>query len=127
MLLVDSSVWVDFLRGNEHVARRLRMAAESDALAVSGMILHEVLRGSRTQAQLARFEREMGLWERVAEIEADFVEAARLYARLRWSGATVPASDCLVAAVALRLDLRLYAEDDDFDRIPGLQRYTPPS
>jgi predicted nucleic acid-binding protein len=127
VILVDSSVWVDFLRGEERAARRLRAVADREPLAVSGMILHEVLRGSRTPAQFNRYQREMELWHRVPETGADFVESARLYARLRWAGDTVPASDCLVATVALRLALPLYAEDDDFRRIPGLKLYTPPT
>ncbi len=127
MILVDSSVWVDFLRGDERTACRLRAAAGREPLAVSGMILHEVLRGSRTQAQFSRFEREMRLWHRIVETEDDFVAAARLYARLRWAGDTVPASDCLVAAVALRAAVPLYAEDNDFLRIPGLNLHQPPT
>lgn len=41
------------------------------------------------------------------------------------SGITVPPSDCLVAAVARRRKLHLYANDSDFDEIPDLNRYTP--
>jgi len=127
MVLVDSSVWIDFLRGDAVTAARLRTAADRESLAVTGMVLHEVLRGCRTPAQFARFEREMGLWTRLPEQEADFVESARIYAKLRWAGVTIPASDCLIAAVAMRLDLRLYAEDNDFKQIPGLKLYEPPN
>jgi hypothetical protein len=126
MILVDSSVWIDFLRGNTATATRLAKAAENERLAVSGYILHEVLRGCRTQAQFDRYQREMQLWERVAEAEADFVRSAQLYAKLRWSGVTVPASDCLIAATALRLNWPLFTEDADFTHIPNLRLYQAP-
>ena len=44
---------------------------------------------------------------------------------LRWNGITIPPTDCLIAVVAIRRKLLLYANDSDFDNIPGLRRYTP--
>jgi predicted nucleic acid-binding protein len=67
----------------------------------------------------------MALWDVEREEPADFVEAARVFARLRWRGTTIPPTDCLIAAVALRRKLLLYANDTDFDDIPGLRRYKP--
>ena len=38
---------------------------------------------------------------------------------------TVPPADCLIAAVARRCGLLVCANDQDFERIPGLRRYQP--
>ena len=67
----------------------------------------------------------MALWDYEAEDTADFIEAARVFARLRWKGVTIPPTDCLIAAVALRRKLLLYANDTDFDAVPDLRRYRP--
>lgn len=65
--------------------------------------------------------------DRVLEAEQpqDFVEAARIYAKLRWKGVTVPPADCLIAAVARRCRLLVCADAPHFEHIPGLRRYQP--
>jgi predicted nucleic acid-binding protein len=67
----------------------------------------------------------MSLWEYEAEEPDDFAEAARIFARLRWKGITLPPTDCLIEAVAVRRKLPLYSLDPDFDRITQLLRYMP--
>jgi predicted nucleic acid-binding protein len=41
--------------------------------------------------------------------QSDFVEAAGIFSQLRWKGVTLPPSDCLIASLALRLKLPVYA------------------
>jgi predicted nucleic acid-binding protein len=124
-VLVDSSVWIDFLNGHDDVVTALTALISSGRVVVCGQILQEVLLGSRDEKAFAKLEKRMASWPTEVEEPADFLEAARIFARLRWRGVTVPPTDCLVAAVALRRKLSLYANDTDFDDIPGLSRYAP--
>ena len=73
------------------------------------------------EVALAKLERQFAIWEYEAEQPADFLEAARTYAGLRWKGVTVPPSDCLIAAVAKRRHFRVCATDPHFSFIPGLR------
>lgn len=98
---------------------------KSGRVLVCGQIRQEVLQGSRDEKAFAKLEKQMSLWDCETEEPADFTEAARVFARLRWKGITVPPTDCLIAAVAMRRKLPLYATDNDFDYIPQLQRYVP--
>jgi predicted nucleic acid-binding protein len=124
-VLVDSSVWIDFLDGDQATVAALHGLIAGGRVVVCGQVLQEVLQGSRDEKAFAKLEAQMALWPSENEEGADFLEAARVFARLRWEGVTIPPSDCLVAAVALRRKLMLYANDTDFDRVPGLRRYTP--
>lgn len=124
-VLVDSSLWIDFLAGQD-AARTVLTALQRDhSIVICGQILQEVLQGSRDPRAFAKLEREFAIWDREAEQPDDFLEAARTYARLRWKGVTVPPSDCLIAAVARRRDLALCATDPHFDEIPDLSVYRP--
>jgi predicted nucleic acid-binding protein len=100
---------------------RLCQAPHAPGVTVCGTILQEVLQGSRSEKELAELRARLDLWEFEAETREDFAAAAEIYARLRWRGATVPAPDCLVAAVALRTGLVLAAHDRHFDEIAGLK------
>lgn len=124
-VLVDTSVWIDFLDGREASVKALNLLIKSGRVVVCGQIRQEVLQGSRDDKAFAKLEAQMTLWDSETEEPADFIEAARVFARLRWNGITIPPTDCLIAAVALRRKLLLYANDSDFDDISGLRRYRP--
>jgi hypothetical protein len=124
-ILVDSSTWIDFLVGDPRAVAMLGLLKQSRAVVICGTVKQEVLQGSRDAKALARLEREMSIWRYEAERPEDFVEAARIYAALRWKGVTVPASDCLIAAVARRLGARVAATDPHFAAIPGVRLWEP--
>jgi predicted nucleic acid-binding protein len=122
-VLVDSSVWIDFLRGLESAATAMASITKTKRIVVCGQIKQEVLQGSHDSRAFEKLDKKMSIWEYEAETPEDFVEAARIFSALRWKGITVPPGDCLIAALSKRLNLELYAYDADFDSIPQLPRY----
>jgi predicted nucleic acid-binding protein len=123
-VLVDTSVWIDFLTGDAAAVALLRRLRDSRSIAICGQIKQEVLQSSRDSKAFSRLERELSIWEYEAEVPDDFVSAARLYASLRWKGVTVPAADCLIAAVARRRGWAVSATDPHFYGIPGITLVT---
>lgn len=113
------------VRGDDDTVRALNLLIKSGRVVVCGQVLQEVLQGSRDDKAFAKLEGQMRLWHVEAEEPADFIEAARVFARLRRQGVTIPPTDCLMAAIAVSRKLLLYANDSDFDAIPGLRRYQP--
>jgi predicted nucleic acid-binding protein len=126
-VLVDSSVWIGFFGGDARAIGALTSLKEAHRIVICGQIMLEVLQGSRDAKALARVEREMAIWEYEAEQPDDFASAAKTYAALRWKGITIPASDCLIAAVARRRSLRLCTIDPHFEQVPGLEVYAAES
>lgn len=129
MILVDSSVWIEYFRGQEsRVANRLdKLMAESfSEVATCAPILMELRMGHDDLAR-RRIEALLGNIQRVElEADTDFELAADIYRSVRTSGHTVRSSvDCLIAAIATRADALLVHADVDFDRIaavvPGLR------
>lgn len=126
--LVDSSVWIDFLRNRATApAARLASVFEGDPQSVIGCPPVRMELGL-TSDESAR-HRILGLYDRLddAGIEAgDFETAAEIYRTVRLRGHTIRSLiDCLIAAVAERHGATLAHADVDFDRIaavrPGLQ------
>jgi predicted nucleic acid-binding protein len=124
-ILVDTSVWIDFLNGEEQAVSALAALIKTRRIVICGQIKQEVLQGSRDGKAFAKLEKEMAIWEYEAEEPHDFVEAAHIFSQLRWKGITVPPSDCLIAAVAKRRKLPVYARDTDFNDIPQIRHYQP--
>ena len=123
-VLVDSSAWIDYFAGVDRVVEVLDRPISDDRVVVCGTVMQEVLQGARDEKMLARLDHGLSTWPSEPETPADFVEAGRMYARLRWKGITVPPPDCLIAAVARRCGYLVCATDPHFEKIPGLQRFS---
>jgi predicted nucleic acid-binding protein len=119
--LVDTSVWIDFFSprpsraGNE----LRRMIAAAEPLAVTGVIIAEILQGltrnvSDIEAYLAMFD----LLEPAGF--ATYREAAAIFRLARTRGISLSTIDTLIAAVAMQHRAAVFTTDKDFARIARL-------
>ena len=119
-MIVDTSVWIDYLDRRVGPGSRALEALVSGAepLQLLPCIVMEILQGARSPTHMAELERAL---DRIPVLVVpDAVIAARraatIYARCRWRGITPRSTiDCLVAASCLELDLSLLHSDRDFD------------
>lgn len=123
-MIVDSSVWIDYLRSGRGAAvDALDAALRRREATLLPVILQEVLQGAESAQRFAAWQRafdELPL-ALVADAGRTAVRAAALYARCRWSGvAPRSANDCLIAASCIELDEPLLHQDRDFERIVGV-------
>ncbi|MHB8643816.1 MAG: type II toxin-antitoxin system VapC family toxin [Gaiellaceae bacterium] len=121
MILVDTSVWIDFRRGTASpVAVRLRAAIQNrESIATTGIVVLELLAGARDELD-AKDLRQLLARCRFLKLDepSDEEVAASLYRACRRSGRAIRAGpDCLIAAVAIRTRASLLHRDADFDVI----------
>jgi predicted nucleic acid-binding protein len=116
-VLVDSSVWIAFLRdtGGREVDLLEQLIDERRA-ATTDVVLLEVLAGTTDEEHAARLRRFLAGAELLRqESPADAERAAALYRACRRAGETPRSlNDCLIAAVALRHDVPVLHRDRDF-------------
>ena len=121
MILVDSSVWVEYDRATGSVSHlRLAGLIEADGpIAVTEPVIMEVLAGARDDRREADLRRLLGRFEMLSfDAVSDFDGAVRIYRRCRAAGITPRGMlDCLIAAVAWRQSTPLLAHDADMDRV----------
>jgi predicted nucleic acid-binding protein len=121
VILVDSSVWVEYDRATGSPSHlRLRELIEADGpIAVTEPVIMEVLAGARDdrrETDLRRLLRRFGLLS--FDAVSDFDGAVGIYRRCRAAGVTPRGMiDCMIAAVAWRRGATLLAHDADIDRI----------
>jgi hypothetical protein len=117
VILVDTSVWIDFFAGRDlpHVAALERFILENENLALCGIILTEILQGIADDAVYRRVRRHISPLIVLPIPENVFVRAADIYRELRKKGITIRKSnDCIIAATALEHHCRLLHNDKDF-------------
>jgi len=121
VILVDTSAWVDFERGNDSPTdlRLQHLIASGADIAVSEPILMEVLAGARNDVERVRLRRVMTSFGWIAaDAQNDFEAAARVYTTCRSAGFTPRGLvDCLIAAIAIRTGTALLTADADFARM----------
>lgn len=120
MVVVDSSVWIDFFSGRPSPGRLelRRLLYESDIrLVVPDLVLFEVMRGFRAE----RDHRMAGRLFDTLSVESCAgtflaLSAAQHYRHLRSRGITVrSAIDVLIATFCIENDYMLLHHDRDFD------------
>jgi hypothetical protein len=121
VILVDSSVWVEYDRATGSPSQlRLEELIEADSpVAVTEPIVMEVLAGARDDRREADLRRLLGRFQLLRfDVVSDFDGAVRIYRRCRATGVTPRGMiDCMIAAVAWRQHAYLLAHDADMDRV----------
>lgn len=116
-VLVDTSVWIDFFRGDRQAIARLDPLLRDDHAAVAGPIVAEVTSGARTPAVFQQLRARLGaltmleppvdVWDRVA--------AARF--SLARQGTQAHLVDLVIALTASSAGHALLTRDRDFTGI----------
>jgi len=117
VIVVDSSVWIDFLNGrNAPHVRRLRAALGTDEIIVGDLMLCEVLQGLDGERAAREVEALLRRFEIVAMAgEAIAVAAARNFRSLRRRGITVRKTiDLLIGTWCIANRAPLLHNDGDF-------------
>jgi predicted nucleic acid-binding protein len=122
MLVVDSSVWIDFFNDRDTAACDELSRLLDDGrtrLIVPDLVLYEVLRGFRHERELRHARLLMQTFNIEPCSDEDIsLAAAEHYRHLRARGITVRSSiDVLVATFCIERDYLLLHNDRDYDAI----------
>ena len=122
MILIDTSAWIEFLRDTgSPVCDRVESLLDAE-MAICHPVRMEVLAGARDEYHLERLRRLLARAVTVPVTPADYDDAASLFRRCRRQGETIRRlTDCLIAAVAIRVDTPILHCDAEFD---ALARHT---
>ena len=121
MIVVDTSVWIDVLNETRapQAQRCVELIESGEPIALTDVILTEVLQGLRSDREAALVDRHLRAFPilRLEDLD-DFVLAAKLYRTARRAGVTIRKTlDCLIAAPCVRTGAPLLHADQDFDRL----------
>jgi hypothetical protein len=118
MILVDSSVWIDYFRGEATPqSEMLDALLGNEPLVVGDLILAEVLQGFQSERDFNQAKQLLMSFETIEIVGRDVaIQAARNFRTLRGHGVTVRKTiDTLIATRCLNSGLILLHSDKDFD------------
>ncbi|MCL4557264.1 MAG: PIN domain nuclease [Deltaproteobacteria bacterium] len=124
MILVDSSVWIYYYRpgGADRIKDLIIDAITGDEIAVNGIIKVEILNGITEEKDFEKVKSDFDAFVTIALDDPVFMTAGELGSSLRKKGFSIPATDLIIAASALKSGCSLFHIDSHFDTIA---RYAP--
>ncbi len=122
MILVDTSVLIDYLKGIENKSTKmfLQILEKGIPFGINHVIYMEVLQGAKTERDYNALNKYLDTqtFYELKRGKESYADAAKMYFKLRQKGVTVKSTmDCLIAQVAIENDLFLLHNDQDFSRI----------
>jgi predicted nucleic acid-binding protein len=125
VILVDTSVWIDYLRGDSTSAVEALEGVFRDSVpfAITGVIYQEILQGADSSVSFRKLSEYFSTQRFLHPLDPihSHAHAAELYRRCRRAGVTIRSTvDCLIAQVALEHDVILLHSDRDYVNMAGV-------
>lgn len=120
MILVDTTVWIDFFSNRKlpHVISLIDSIEQRDELCLCGIILTEILQGIKNEGEYKIIEQSLHPLIFLDMKQSTFKLAADIFRTLQKRGITIRKTvDCMIAAVAIENEAILLHNDRDFDPI----------
>ena len=120
LILVDTTVWIDFFaaKSASYVKILEDLIEQKEDICVCGIILTEVLQGIKGENE---FKKTKNIFTSLLFLPMSyetFLRAAEIFRGLRQKGITIRKSmDCMIASVAIELNIPLLHNDKDFKPI----------
>lgn len=124
MILVDTSVWIEFFNGVKSTGVQMLedLIEREEDVCISDYILAEVLQGFRKDRDFELAQRHLLRFPVYSLYDLDsYIKAAQIYRRCRQKGVTIrKTADCMIAQTAIENNLVLLHHDSDFDKISSV-------
>ena len=115
--LVDTSAWVDFLRGEPPALERVGELLDGGSAVICGPVAAELLSGAQSSSEFAMLRDLAEGLEWVADPEAVWTRVADYRFALARGGFRAGLVDLVIAVAALEAGLPLLTRDHAFARI----------
>jgi tRNA(fMet)-specific endonuclease VapC len=121
LIVVDSDVLIDALRGRQPAIRRVTEGLRSGVLCTTTVTLFELLSGTRTEAESALVERLLAALSILPFDDAASRAAVALRRGLAAQGLPIGMADYMIAGICVARSAALLTRNRaHFERVPGL-------
>jgi predicted nucleic acid-binding protein len=128
VVLVDTSIWVDFFQdpASPHIEKLESLIRDNNRAIICGIVLQEILQGTKDDKSHALTKERLSVFPFINTNKETYVFASTLYRTLRKKGITIPPADATIAAIAVLNGIYLFTNDEHFKAIghSGLKLYS---
>ena len=116
-VLIDTSAWIAALRpsGLKEMKEKIEILLSEDRAAVSGIIMLELLSGTRAEKEYQDLSEDLEGLHYIPTGEDVWRCSYRLSRSVKKGGLTIPATDLLIASIAITSGCKILHLDKHFD------------
>ena len=122
-VIVDTCIWIEFFRTKSEISNRLRDLIANNLVVGTGIILAELLQGTKTSKEQDIVINIFDTLEYIEITKKLWIESGNLACELRSNGKAIPLSDIMLACCAREHQLHIFTIDKHFQDIPGINLY----
>jgi hypothetical protein len=123
-VIVDTSIWIQFFNFPQSKEKKeVDKLLNDNRVALVGVIVSELLQGSRSQEDFEKIEDKINALPYVKVSKNTWMEVGRTSFKLRKQGITLPLTDILIATLAKESGGEIYTLDPHFKKIPQVKLY----
>lgn len=119
MVLVDTSIWIDYLQKNNTFGEKVTRLIDQGEVAVAGLVVAELIQGAKTNKEVKLIRSFIEAFEFLKEGSETWEKAGILSFELRKKGKIIGLADCYLATLALENNLAIFTLDKHFKEIAG--------
>ncbi len=122
-VMIDTSIWIEYFKGNEAAAAVIDDQAGYD-LYVMGPIVSELIQGMKTENEMELFAVLIESLPCLKILDRHWLAAGLTGSELRKKGITVPLPDLLIYTVAAENNCAIFSLDNHFSLINNTLGYS---
>lgn len=116
--LVDSTIWIEFFKGKfKNIIDLVSRLIDEDRIYYNGIIMSELLIGASNTKEFSFLQSNFEGFKHLDTDKSIFEKAAHFGFQLRRKGITVPLTDLIISAHAIKHSLILVTSDPHFKLI----------
>lgn len=117
-VLIDTSVWVEYFRGEAAaISDKVDKLLSEGEVCVPKIILAELLQGAKSEREISVIEDFFEAFTILDQSQDTWLTAGKLSRRLKNKGKTVHLIDCYIAVIAQENGCAIFTLDDHFKEI----------
>ncbi len=124
LVMIDSSCWIEYLRNSDQkIADTVVDLIQNHQACICGIIEMEIVQGIRNKKQAELVSNLFDILKYYTIVREDFINAGKRIIEMKKKGIIVATSDCLIAEICIKNNLKLYTKDKDFNYFQKLKLY----
>lgn len=116
MVLIDTSIWIDFFQYPEsiHSKKLENLIKDNNQAILCGIIIQEILQGIKDNKGYELTKEKLSKFPFIKTNRRTYIFASSIYRTLRNKGITIPALDITLASISILNKIPFFTKDEHF-------------
>ncbi len=123
-IIIDTSVWIEYFKNNQDYVPFIEDGLNLENILISGLIISELLHGIKSEKEYKLLSESISAVPYAECIYEDWIRTGEILYNLKKKGISVPLTDVLISAIAIRYNASVLTLDKHFKNIARIKLIT---